>query len=722
MASTTALWYANPTARRWPAARSGSDAASFHSRLPGFEPTQLVDLPSLASELGVARVLVKDESSRLGLPAFKILGASWACARVVATHTGAASLDLESLRGAATGSGLRLVTATDGNHGRAVARMARLLGLEATVFVPSVLSAAAEQAIAGEGADVVRIDGDYDEAVRTAASYCDEGPGIGAGHTRRLVQDTAWPGNEVVPAWIVEGYDTLLSEIDAELGRQPDLVVVPVGVGSLAQAVVEHYRRPGSGAPSVLSVEPSSAACLLTSLQAGRPVTVETAATNMTGLNCGTVSSTAWPVLKSGCDAAICVDDADAARAVGELAALGVSSGPSGAATLAGVRAALAGPDAERRRADLGVDESAVVVLISTEGREPERSDEVVSLLEAMVSIDSSNPGLGPGAPGEAHLARFITDWASEAGLRTETLEGTQGRPSVLVRGGRAAGGRRLLLCGHLDTVSLAGMDRPLVPRIEGDRLYGRGAYDMKAGLAAALVACRDAARAGIDGEVLVAAVADEEHASLGVQEVLEHLGDAHTVDAAVVTEPTELAIGTAHRGFVWTEVEVTGKAAHGSRPHLGVDAILKTGPLLVGFADLDRRLSQHPHPFLGPGNLHASLISGGVEESTIPDLCTLVLERRTLPGETAESVEADVEEVLEACRAQDPGLSVRARTTMVREPFESPVDAAITEVIALAAERVTGRAAPAEPMSFWADSAFLAAAGIPHDPLRARR
>jgi acetylornithine deacetylase len=256
----------------------------------------------------------------------------------------------------------------------------------------------------------------------------------------------------------------------------------------------------------------------------------------------------------------------------------------------------------------------------------------VVELLEAMVRIDSANPGLAGDGPGESELAAFVAGWAEAAGLRVEVLEPTSGRPSVLVRGGRGEGGRRLLLCGHLDTVGHAGMHEPLVPRVEGDRLYALGAYDMKAGVAAALVACRDAGAAGLAGEIVVAAVADEEYASLGIQQVLRHLAGT-PIDAAIVGEPTELAIGTAHRGFVWTEVTVTGVAAHGSRPHLGVDAILKAGPVLVAFADLDRDLAERPHPFLGAGNLHGSLIHGGTEESTIPDRCVLTVERRTLPG-----------------------------------------------------------------------------------------
>lgn len=339
-------WFANPAARRWSVVGEAPAVRDFHRTLPGYAPTPLVDLPALAEELGVGRVLVKDESSRLGLPAFKILGASWACRRVLDRQPGAV-----------------LVTATDGNHGRAVARVAKQLGTTATVFVPRVMPESTAGLIASEGAEVVRVDGDYDDAVRAAAAHAEADPG------RALVQDTAWEGYEQVPQDIVDGYATLLAEVDEELGRQPDLVAVPVGVGSLAQAVVAHYRRGGGVAPEhptrVLSVEPSTAACLLASLAAGAPVAVPTGVTVMAGLNCGTVSLLAWPLLSAGCDAAVAVTDDEALAASRDLEGLGVSSGPCGAATLAGVRAALSDP---ARCADLALPADAVLVLLSTEG------------------------------------------------------------------------------------------------------------------------------------------------------------------------------------------------------------------------------------------------------------------------------------------------------------------------------------------------------------------
>lgn len=335
---------------------------------------------------------------------------------------------------------------------------------------------------------------------------------------------------------------------------------------------------------------------------------------------------------------------------------------------------------------------------------------DVVDLLADLVRIDSTNPSLVPDAAGEAEIAAFVAGWAGRHGLAVEIIEGLPGRPNVIVRGGRRTGGRTLLLCGHLDTVGAGTMVDPLGPRVVADRMYGRGTYDMKAGLAAALIACREAAAAGIDGEVVVAAVADEEHSSEGVQQVLPHL-QAH---AAIVMEPTELGIALSHKGFVWTEIAVQGQAAHGSRPQLGVDAILKAGPILVALERLNQELARRPHPSLGPGSLHGSLISGGIEESTIPDRCVLTVERRTLPGETVGDVEREVFDLLAHCRAGDPELVVTSRTTLAREPFETAPDAIIVEPLATAAAQVLGRPAELTAMSYWADSAFIAAAGIP--------
>jgi acetylornithine deacetylase len=319
------------------------------------------------------------------------------------------------------------------------------------------------------------------------------------------------------------------------------------------------------------------------------------------------------------------------------------------------------------------------------------------ALLSALVQTDSVNPSLVRGGAGEARIAAVIAHWAREAGLSVEVLEATPGRPSVVVRAPGRGGGRTLLLCGHIDTVTVAGMDEPFSARVDGDRLFGRGAYDMKAGVAAALVACREAAALGLAGDVVVAAVADEEHASLGVQEALRSV----RADAAIVTEPTELEVAVAHKGFVWAEIDVAGRAAHGSRPHLGADAIVRAAPVLTRLGELDERLAGRTHPLLGRASVHASLIEGGDELSSYPAHCRLSLERRTLPGETAADVEAELDALID-------GVEATRRITLVREPFEISEDAEIAELVRAAAGTPIGGA------SYWADAAFIAAAGIP--------
>jgi diaminopropionate ammonia-lyase len=396
-------WYARDT-RGWTCEAPDDGAAAFHRALPGYAPTPLVEAPALAAELGVGRLFVKDESARFDLRAFKYLGASWAGFRAVSARTGyvgPASLDgLRSYlasRGAAADEALTLITATDGNHGRAVARTARLLGLPARVYVPKGVPEVVIDRINAEGALLTVIDADYDGAVMAARADAEsdanaEAGGVEAGGAAGddaatsgggvLIQDTAWDGYELVPSWIVAGYETLFAEIDAQLaaagaaplgGARAGLISVPVGVGSLAQAAVAHYRRSGlprGERPLLLSVEPDTAACVLRSLAAGGLASVPTAATVMNGLNCGTPSSIAWPYLRDGLDAAIAVTDAEAWEAVAALSSAGVTAGPSGAAGFAGLRAALTGAGASSRRSELDLDAGGppVIVCLSTEG------------------------------------------------------------------------------------------------------------------------------------------------------------------------------------------------------------------------------------------------------------------------------------------------------------------------------------------------------------------
>ena len=340
----------------------------FHGSMPSYRPTPLVELPELAAELGVGAVLVKDESDRLGLPAFKILGASWAVNCALSKRGGfdTPATGLPELRERVGNASITLVTATDGNHGRAVARMAQLLGLAARVYVPAGTTAKTLQAIADEGAQVVQTDLRYDDVVRAAASSTTNRP------ADILIQDTAWRGYEEIPQWIVDGYSTMFDEIDAQLGeRAPDLIAVPTGVGSLLQAALRHYPSTGSGRrpstkPAVLAVEPVTAACVTASLAAAKPISVDTSQpTSMAGLNCGTVSTIAWPAIRDTLAAAVVVTDDQARAAMQRLHELGVPAGPSAAASLAGVRVVLG--DASQRNA-LATKADSLVVLISTEG------------------------------------------------------------------------------------------------------------------------------------------------------------------------------------------------------------------------------------------------------------------------------------------------------------------------------------------------------------------
>jgi diaminopropionate ammonia-lyase len=358
---------ARPDATMPPPSRTPLD---LHRRLPGYAVTPLHDAPALADAGGVGRVWVKDESARLGLPAFKLLGASWAAYRALVERLGRDPEpwgSVQELR--VTLAPLRpltLATATDGNHGRAVARMAALLGLEADVYVPRGTAAARIAAIDGEGARVTVVDGDYDAAVATAAAT--------AGERCLAIQDVGWPGYEQVPAWVIEGYGTIFWEVDAQLAERgepgPDVVVVPVGVGGLAAAAVRHWRRQGlETRPRLLGVEPLAAACVLRSLRAGRIVTVPGPHDSiMAGLNCGTPSLAAWPALRDGLDAVAAVADDRARQAMRDLAAAGIVAGETGAAALAGLAEVTGGPQAGAARAALGLGADAGVLLLCTEG------------------------------------------------------------------------------------------------------------------------------------------------------------------------------------------------------------------------------------------------------------------------------------------------------------------------------------------------------------------
>jgi acetylornithine deacetylase len=337
--------------------------------------------------------------------------------------------------------------------------------------------------------------------------------------------------------------------------------------------------------------------------------------------------------------------------------------------------------------------------------------NDLVDLLSKLVAIDSVNPDLVPGGAGEGEIARFVAEWLGRAGLEVVLQETAAGRPNVVAAVKGTGGGRSLMLNAHLDTVGYAGMERPLDPFVEGNRLYGRGAFDMKGSLAAIMLAAAELAKDPPRGHVLITAVTDEEYASLGTQAVVA----TWTADAAIVTEPTGLDVCVAHKGFVWFDVETTGIAAHGSRPDLGVDAIAKMGKVLVGIEGLDRALRAAPtHPLLASGSIHASLIEGGIELSTYPDRCLLRVERRTVPGETAEIVEGQLTGIVAGLAAGDPEFKASVRRGLVREPFQIDINEPIAQLLTTHVRTITGREPAIIGETGWMDSALLSAAGIP--------
>ncbi|KAF2195484.1 tryptophan synthase beta subunit-like PLP-dependent enzyme [Zopfia rhizophila CBS 207.26] len=331
---------------------------AFHRRLPDYNLTPLVSLPGLAQQLGIGHVLVKDESQRFGLPAFKILGASWAIYRAIAVRCKLLlTCSLEELRAAAGAQNLKLVACTEGNWGRAVARMAKYLQIPATIFVPESMDQAAQDKISSEGAKVVVVNGDYDVSIKAARDGAENENGL-------LIMDVAWPGYEEIPQWVVEGYSTMLSETDRQLkaivGKPATHAIASVGVGSWAQAVSMHYKAK-TPTGTVITVEPETAACLKASLDAAEITPIITRHTIMDGMCCGTVSSTAWKILQRGVDASVTVSDVEVHRDLQYLHSQGIKNGPCGAAPLSAVRKLC-------KEKKLSLSDDSVVILFSTEG------------------------------------------------------------------------------------------------------------------------------------------------------------------------------------------------------------------------------------------------------------------------------------------------------------------------------------------------------------------
>jgi acetylornithine deacetylase len=331
-------------------------------------------------------------------------------------------------------------------------------------------------------------------------------------------------------------------------------------------------------------------------------------------------------------------------------------------------------------------------------------------LLRHLVATNSVNPALVPGAPGEAAVAGLVADAMRAASLEVTTQEAAPGRPNVIgVLDGRTPG-PTMMFCGHLDTVGVEGMTDAFVPRLEDGRLYGRGSQDMKGGVAAMIAAAALLARDWTRGRLVVAAVVDEEYLSVGAEALVRDW----SADMAIVTEPTDLRLAIGHKGFAWVEIVTRGRAAHGSRPDEGRDAIARMGRVLVALEARDRDLrGLRPVAFQGTGSLHASLVKGGHELSSYPDRCSLQLERRTVSGEDEQVVTREIEDLLDGLRRADPEFEGSARLMGYRPAYCLDGSHALPRALSQSLARA-GRTDEPTGMSFWTDAALLADAGIP--------
>lgn len=332
--------------------------------------------------------------------------------------------------------------------------------------------------------------------------------------------------------------------------------------------------------------------------------------------------------------------------------------------------------------------------------------------LKRLVRIDSTNPTLGPNNAGEAEIASALADLARQIGLQVSVEEVTSRRPNVIAILRGAGDGRSLMINGHTDTVGVEGMHEPFSAAIRNGKLYGRGAQDMKASLAAMLAAAKAIVDAQMDlsGDLVLTFVIDEETLSEGTSAIVKR----YSADAAIVTEPTDLTITRAHRGFIWFEVETFGRAAHGSRYAEGVDANMHMGRFLAQLDLLEQELRvRPPHPLAGPPSLHASLISGGSEISIYSAHCRLTIERRTIPGETVASTQTELQAIIDRLSAEDASFKATVKPTFSREPFEIDAAAPIVKLLEQQTASRLGQQPVHTGQTFWTDAAILADAGI---------
>jgi len=462
-------------------------------------------------------------------------------------------------------------------------------------------------------------------------------------------------------------------------------------------------------------VEPDTASSLYKSLKAGKSLSIATSPTILTGLECGTISTAAWPILKEGVDASTSVSDLEVHEAIQYLEKHGINAGPCGAAALAGFRhVARTDPNI------LGLNEESIVVLICTEGSRPYKtpmsvaSEDTILLTQTLVQIDSSNPNLSSSkGAGESEIAAYIAQWLEHRDIEVHWIEPISGRPSVIgiVRG--TEGGKSLMLNGHIDTVTNDGYQGdPMSGEIRDGSIYGRGSLDMKSGIAASLIVLSRVKQAGLRGDVILSAVADEENLSLGTEQVLQA---GWRADAAILVEPSSHNVVLSHKGFIWLEVDILGVAAHGSRPKDGVDAFCKAGYFHV---ELDKHvlelMSGPEHPSLGTGTIHAVTIKGGQEPCSYAAKCTVSIERRTVPGETTEIVEAQLKNILDDLQSQIPDFKYELRLGFHQAPFQCSEDEPFVHQALGSIESVLGSRPHILSEAFWTDAALLSEKGIP--------
>jgi acetylornithine deacetylase len=339
-------------------------------------------------------------------------------------------------------------------------------------------------------------------------------------------------------------------------------------------------------------------------------------------------------------------------------------------------------------------------------------SEYTQATLARLVQINSINPTLAPGAPGEREIADFIAASLRSIGLSAEIFEPEPGRTSVLGRLAGTGGGRSLMFNAHCDTVDVPGMAEPFSGALRDGKIYGRGAFDMKGSLAAGMAGAKALVDSGtrLRGDLLIAAVADEEYGSLGTTDLIRRV----KVDGAIVTEPTALEVCLAHKGYLWIDIEITGRAAHGSKFEQGIDANMKMGLFLARLSLLERDLrARTPHPLVGPPSLHAALLSGGSGLSTYAASSKVQIERRTIPGETEQQAVGEIQAIVDGLAAEDPDFRATVRPFFVRNPFEVAPDAAIVQAVDAAVAKVRGKAPAHFGDTPWMDAALLQEAGV---------